>query len=230
MVALVELSNVLFEYLDQLHRVSLAPGVESATRNRLQTWAESTTGVTRSIVHRGTDLNPPGAANLRLAYLYIRFLDCRIQLEATRHGSGESMTEGLAGPYLTTRRAAEDICMFLSELGNVQLHDFWLPQLGFSLSTVMSFLLRSALDTSDADAGLPQNSPLGLAEEMLKSLRSHKRNANWDIGDLCISQYSDALDRIQGLHLDSSVGVDFSMLESIFSDPCFQDSLVFPEN
>jgi hypothetical protein len=231
LIALTSLSNILYEYLDQLHQVALPLRAETRLQNMLHTWSEGTSGTVRSIVLRGTDLSLPGAANLRLCFLHLEFLDSRIRLEVLRKDALETDSENLISQYLSTRRAAENIVMLVSELSIVQLRDFWLPEAAFCLSTVLSFLLRSALEMKDSAAGLPRGNALESAVAMMESLRSHRDSANWDIGDLCLSQYSDILDQIQTLHQDSDHNIeqiDLDMLEAVFSDPAFQGSLLFP--
>ncbi|KAF2160648.1 hypothetical protein M409DRAFT_33112, partial [Zasmidium cellare ATCC 36951] len=187
--------NVLSPHLCEINRLATV-GDKSFSSNdqrhdstsRLQEWMDSSTGVSRSVIIRGTDLSTPGAANLRLAFLIIQFLDRRLNMGPGHEASGQS------GHYQPALRAAEDVVFFLQELGEDELQGYWMPTMGFALLMVMTFLIRSVLDTDPAQREL--NQPLGFAQTMMECLREHRKRGNWDIADLCLGYYDQALQKI----------------------------------
>lgn len=101
---------------------------------KLNSWVESLASPVRPIIRRGRDLVLPGAANLRLAYLAVRLLLRRMELETERERAGvvdANRSTGLANCYLRARQTAEEIALLAQDLGPEQLGDFWLPGTAF---------------------------------------------------------------------------------------------------
>lgn len=63
----------------------------------LSRWVESLTGAVRLIIMRGSHMDIPGASNLRLAYLTVKLLLQRIELEADKRILGASNSSGASG-------------------------------------------------------------------------------------------------------------------------------------
>lgn len=232
-ISLASLTEVLYEYLETAHRnnQSLESGM-TYPRGRVWSWSESTTGRIRRIVLRGLDLDTPGAANLRLAFLSVQFLHCRIALEVARNNSERGQSGRLFDEYSQSRRAAEDIVVFVEELSPVQLQDIWLPEASFTLCFVMSFLIRAAIDLESTWPESPENGALSLARALMVALRGHKEKANWDIGDICVEQYSELLDWEMPPAADTDITTMSSealdVLDALITDAALQDALLFP--
>ncbi len=212
---LFSLTELLHAHLDQMYCVDRSP-VYPVTdfANRLQGWTDSTTGITRRIILRGSNLSIPGAPNLRLAFLSLRFLHHRTALEAHRRECFDANDVTIVQDYyLQTRRAAEDVVMFVQELSGAELEDFWMPVLSFPLLSTMTFLVRSAAEFEDTVAGLETNGALKLAIDLMESLKDHSVNGEWDLGDLCLTQYEGILEQLQegsfSLSLDSAAAEAF---------------------
>ncbi|KAE8380956.1 fungal-specific transcription factor domain-containing protein [Aspergillus bertholletiae] len=211
---LTTLTEVLGTYLQHVYRVSESSPCptesSSVDLERLLTdWEESLSDDIRRIVLRGTHLNAPGAANFRLAYLAVKLLLRRIQLDLdadTMQGDDET-----ASPFYTlAQRAAEEIVHLVEELDESHFRGFWIPVHAFSLTSATTFLLRSGLRRRNAHP----NSPLTLAKRMITTLRSHRSNFSWDLADNCLTTCSDLVEK-----LSSTESGD----DSLAAVPDFQD-------
>lgn len=232
-ISLASLTEVLYKYLETAHRnhQSLESGM-TYSRSRVRSWSESTAGRIRRIVLRGLDLDTPGAANLRLAFLSVQFLHCRIALEVSRNSRETGQSGQFFDEYSQSRRAAEDIVVFVQELGPVQLQDIWLPEAAFTLCFVTSFLIRAAIEFEGTWPESPENGALSLSRALMVALRCHKEKADWDIGDICLEQYSELLDWDKPPAADTDITTmsseAFDALDALITDATFQDALLFP--
>lgn len=170
-VALSNLTFVLDLFLDRVLWISpVGPGRGKAGRdpeNVLELWMQnSLQGDIRKVIVRGTNLDIPGAANLRLAYLAVRLLQQRIRLDEARRQARLDQTERnrdtdwhkLAAQYMAARRAAEDIVLLVRKLRGPQLRDFWLPVTAFTLVSTVTMLIRCALE-AEGNAIMPRILP-----------------------------------------------------------------------
>ncbi|KAJ0160675.1 putative transcriptional regulatory protein [Colletotrichum tanaceti] len=225
-VALVTLTGVLDKFLDHVYDLNQERDQQSGGRTlsldlelSLGQWEDSLGDDVRRIITRGNDLRTPGAANLRLAYLSTRLLRRRIELDiekqddnataatATTAGTAASTAstaaaaaypgDALTNRYIQVRRAAEEIVLLAQELEADHLGDFWLPVSAFAFTSATTFLLRCALETeNNAAGGLAQSASLRLAKDLVDALQAHRRDAGWDLGDLCLAQYADVVERL----------------------------------
>ncbi|KAI1336688.1 fungal-specific transcription factor domain-containing protein [Xylariaceae sp. FL0016] len=182
--ALCGLTDVLDCNLQYLYRINKQAG--GSARNlefRLNKWTDR------------TRKHLPGAANLRLAYLSVQLLTHRIQLEEDR-AKGDVDEENVANCYMRVRRTAEDIMLLVQELQEEQLGDFWLPMAAFVFPSTVTFLLRCALETEDSTQGLAQSMSVRLAWDLIVALRRHRETSNWDLGDICLAQHSEVVERL----------------------------------
>ncbi|CAI6334346.1 unnamed protein product [Periconia digitata] len=203
----ITLTQVLDSYLEHIFHLQQdvftnRPKIE----NKLANWEYSLPPELRRIVLRGVNLQDPGSSNLRLAYLYVRLLDRR--LEADRLSHQTTALEALdPNRMLEARRVAQDIVSLVQELDGAALTDFWLPLCAFVLSSTVAFLLRCALEIEHHDVGLAQSISLKLASSMIEALRIHKQEYGWDIGDICLAQYADVTDKLTAaeIHIDEAL-------------------------
>lgn len=194
-IALSGLTEVLDHYLQHLYCLDRHESVQIAHLEFiLNQWIDKLDAEVRRIVTRGTHLNLPGGANLRLAYLSTQLLLRRIELE-NYTAKGEIDSQILANRYMQVRRTAEEIVMLVQELQEEQLWDFWLPMSAFVFPSTTTFLLRCALETGNSQADVAQSSSLKLAWDLLKALRDHQEQMGWDIGDICLTQYEGIVQR-----------------------------------
>ncbi|KAE8138503.1 fungal-specific transcription factor domain-containing protein [Aspergillus pseudotamarii] len=231
-LSLIKLTDVLGIYLQHVYRVSEStpypPEMSSMDLERLLTdWEESLSGDVRHIVLRGTHLNAPGAANFRLAYLAIKLLLRRIQLDLDAEPM-KAVDETTSPFYTQAQRAAEEIVHMVRELEESHFRGFWIPVHAFSLTSATTFLLRSGLRRSNAHS----NAPLKLAEDMISTLRSHRDRFSWDLADNCLTTCSDLVEKLSSADAGNySLSAVPAFQEIDFCNSSFLDELLigFPE-
>lgn len=253
-IALTTLTDVLGRYLEYIYQVSkinhpYPQEMQSATyfEHILSKWEELLPDDIRKLVLRGTHLNAPGAANFRLAYLAVKLLLRRIQLDLdTKDTAFHVEEDATTSPYyMQAQRAAEDIVHLIQELDESHFRGFWIPVNAFSLTSATTFLLRSSLRmrTSTSTSTLTsRNAPLRIAKEMINTLHSHRLNFSWDLADHCLASCSDLVEKITSvetggdgfgdtgiLDFENQVDVDLSALEDFLDGfPGFVDGLEMP--
>ncbi|PYH97853.1 hypothetical protein BO71DRAFT_317668 [Aspergillus ellipticus CBS 707.79] len=202
-IALTKLTEVLSRYLEHVYNVSKTPPYPAETspmalEQLLADWEESLSDDTRRIVLRGTHLPAPGAANFRLAYLAVKLLLRRIQLDLDL----QQLEDDTSSPYFTqAQRAAEEIVHLIQELEESQLRGFWIPVHSFSLTSATTFLLRSGLRKGNLTA----NAPLKIAKDMITALQSHHERFGWDLADNCLANCSELVEKIGSLENETNV-------------------------
>ncbi|KAF4978434.1 hypothetical protein FZEAL_5181 [Fusarium zealandicum] len=225
-VALVGLTEVLDLSLKHIYHFNNKDEVRETTHLELalNSWVESLSDDIRRVIIRGTNLGIPGAANLRLAYLTVRLLLQRIELEAEKriHDTGDSR---LLNRYMQARRTSEDILILTQELQPEHLADFWLPSSAFAFSATVSFLLRCALETENSPSGLAQSSSLRLASDLLFVLKSHKDKNAWDLSDICLAQHTEVVEKLLAMAPpeDPGPGGTPDLAEFVMPDASFID-------
>ncbi|EYE94458.1 Zn(II)2Cys6 transcription factor [Aspergillus ruber CBS 135680] len=249
-ITLTTLTDILGRYLEHIYQVSkinhpYPPEMQSATyfEHILSKWEESLPDDIRRLVLRGTHLNAPGAANFRLAYLAVKLLLRRIQLDLDTKDAAVHVEEDITTSpfYLQAQRAAEDIVHLVQELDESHFRGFWIPVNAFSLTSATTFLLRSGLRmrTSTSTSG---NAPLRIAREMTSTLHSHRLRFSWDIADHCLASCSDLAEKISSveaggdgmgdtsfLDFENQVDMDLSALKDFLDGfPGFVDGLEMP--
>lgn len=195
-MALFGLTTVLDLHLQQIYHIGGNKEQEPANLElALNNWVESLDEDIRRIIIRGTCLDTPGSANLRLAYLTVRLLRQRIELEKCKE-IFDLEDSRLLNRYIEARRISEEILLFTQELQPQHLGDFWMPVSAFAFPATVSFLLRCALETENSPAGLAQCSSFRVACELISALRLHKEKHDWDLGDICLAQHAEIVDKI----------------------------------
>lgn len=195
-IALVRLTDVLGQHLQHVYAIGQnKPSNIANLELALNNWVESLTRSCRLIVIRGSRLEVPGAANLRLAYLTTRLLLQRMELETDKRMSVYH-EERITNRYMQARHTAEEILLLLQELQIEQLGGFWLPVAAFAFPATVSFLLRCALETENSLASLAQSNSFRIARDLVTTLRSLQKRYEWDLADICLAQHSEIVDRI----------------------------------
>lgn len=219
-IALVELTDVLDLNLRHMHHFEQdEPRAITHIELALNNWIDSLDDTMRRIIIRGTNLDIPGAPNLRLAYLTIRLLLERISLEADKQTLDPQHTQ-LLNRHLQARRTAEEMLLFTQELQPCHLADFWLPSSAFSFPATVSFLLRCALETEKGPSGAGavglargsssssgSGSSVRLASRLMAALRAHRDEHGWDIGEVCLTQHGETVERLANLGPAEDVGL-----------------------
>ncbi|RSL53578.1 hypothetical protein CEP54_010341 [Fusarium duplospermum] len=225
-VALVGLTDVLDLHLTHIYQLRKTDELGDVTHLELalNNWIDSMNDRVRRVIIRGTNLDIPGAPNLRLAYLTVRLLLQRIELEAEKRISNAGDGR-LLNCYMEARRTSEEMLILTQELQPEHLADFWLPSSAFSFPAAVSFLLRCALETENSPSGLSQSSSLKIASDLLTALKSHKEKHAWDLGDICLAQHTEVVDKLLAMVPPEDPGTsDFS--EFAMLDPSFIDQFL----
>lgn len=192
-VAFASLTDVLARYLEDVYSVSKESQLSGPSVVRLETylhdWEEALSDDIRHIILRGTALDAPGAANLRLGYLAVKLLLRRIQLSKC----GTEVREDITSPsHMHAQRAAEEIAHLVQEMDETQLRGFWIPMHAFSVTSAAMFLLRSGLRSRQQN----RVTPLRTAKDMINTLKIHRQNFDWDLADNCLVHCSDLVEKI----------------------------------
>ncbi|KAL3490188.1 hypothetical protein BJX62DRAFT_238326 [Aspergillus germanicus] len=157
-ISFVTLTQVLGRYLEYIYRV------KSSTQDALETpstedleflgnWEETLSDNVRRIVLRGTKFEGPGAANLGLAYLAVKLLLRRIQLDLDP-GTPCKGRQSDSPVQLRVQRAAEEIVHFVQELDERHLRGFWHPATGPILFFLLTRTLSGSRTHTDHDTAI----------------------------------------------------------------------------
>lgn len=238
-IALATLTEVLACYLEHVYNVAKdsshsndPPAIE--LEQTLGEWEESLSDDIRRFVLRGTNLDVPGAANFRLAYLAVKLLLRRIQIDLNKRSM--EVEDDTSPFYHHAQRAAEEIVLLVQELNETQLRGFWIPVHAFSLTSATTFLLRSGLRGKSQH----RTRPLRIARDMAKTLQAHRRNFDWDLADDCLCHCVGLIEKVAMTEGDGDVSlhgipdfsdnldIDASVLEDLFFDtPVFTERFEF---
>lgn len=125
----------------------------------------------------------------------MRLLLDKIKLESAKQDS-DCSEEQIMNIYLQGRQSAEKILNFTQDLQATQLSDFWLSAGAFTYPSTVNFLLRHALETESSPSGLAETPSFQLAKQFIDILRLHKENHGWDMGDVCLAQHAEMVDKV----------------------------------
>lgn len=195
-IHLITLTQVLDTYLEYIFCLQQKSGSMLFNgENKLIEWEDSLPQELRRIVLRGVDLSEPGSSNLRMAYLYVKLLDRRLEAD---HASHQAFLHENPIPnrLIQARGVAEEIVSLVQELNSSSISDYWLPLCAFVLSNTVAFLLRCTLEIEHHQVGLAKSVSLKLAAAMIEALRSHRQQFGWDIGDICLTQYAEITEKL----------------------------------
>lgn len=196
-VALLELTEVLGRVLEFTYDVSNPSksnrdSVSTFFESLMDSWQDSQDDFIQRIVCRGTDLPVPGAANLRLAYLGLKFLTARLNSSLSNQEPRQN-EETSSLHRIHIRRAAKEIFHFVKELNQAQLQGFWLPMHAYTLTSATSFLIRDALRPDDKNASQSRR----IVPEMVSILRRYQNDYNWDLAENTLASYGPVVDQLE---------------------------------
>ncbi|KAI9147037.1 ATP-binding cassette transporter abc3 [Paramyrothecium foliicola] len=229
-IGLVTLTEVSDAYLSCVFDLRLPTGrsthgiVVLDIEARLAQWEDSLPRALKQTISRGVNLHVPGSPNLRLAYLYLRLLIRKLDLDSSKDSPGAVDPAIWTHRHLQARQAAENIVIFVQELDDGSLCDCWLSFNAFALSNTVAFLLRSALETTEHRKNLPESIYVNLAKDMMNALRSHRERMRWDLGNICIAQYGRVLEKLASSdqpmeiipELEEPLVPDFTEIDDMF--------------
>lgn len=195
-VALITLTEVLGHILEHIYDVVSPPMGMSETlsttfESLLSEWEDSQSDGIRRMIFRGTNLEDPGAANLRLAYLGVKFLLKRWRLSTLTQAT-QRHDETVSLHRMQARRAAEEIFHFVQELDEPQLRGFWFPMHAYTLTSATSFLIRDALRHENTNQAVSRQ----IVSEMIVALRKCQEKSNWDLAESALKGYGHVVDKL----------------------------------
>ncbi|KAK1248524.1 hypothetical protein MKX08_006744 [Trichoderma sp. CBMAI-0020] len=194
-ISLVALSEVLGLFLQYVYSVRRERLTTTDLELALNQWTEKLEGPCRRIVLLGSHLEINGAANLRLAYLTAKLLLQRIQLEAEKQTEAVN-EEQIMNRHSAARMTSEEMLMLVQDFQKDHLGDFWMAVSSFAFPSAVNFLLRCALETENTPEGLVQSHSFKIAHDLIAALRSHQEQHKWDLGDICIAQHAEIVEKI----------------------------------
>ncbi|OAQ99555.1 hypothetical protein LLEC1_01327 [Akanthomyces lecanii] len=207
-IALVGLTGVLDVSLQQIYNTEKHKNWSTLQIELpLHTWVDSLRGIPQRIVVRGSNLDLAGASNLRLTYLSMKLLLDKIKLESAKQVPNNSEGQ-IMEIYLQGRQSAEQILGFTQNLQATQLNGFWLSAGAFTYPSTVNFLLRHALETEGSPSGLAQTSSFQLARQFVDTLRLHKEKHGWDMGDVCLAQHAEIVDKVLANAAPNNISTD----------------------
>lgn len=157
----------------------------------LNEWEDSQGERIRQTIFQGIKSNDPGAANLHLAYLAVKFLMRRLKLSTSTGATHRDMQLTL-GHHLQTQKAAQEIVQFVQALDEHQIYGFWFPMHAYSLTSATSFLVRHALSRNSANQATSRRSVC----DMITALRNHRRKYDWDLADNCLTNCKSVMEKL----------------------------------
>lgn len=207
-IALASLTKVLDQCLQQIYNMDRSKASSTTHLElALQNWTDALVGLNRHIIMRGANMAVPGASNLRLAYLSMKLLVQRINVEATKQKHDHASDE-VAACYLQARNTAEEVVIFTQDLQKGQIHDFWLPTTAFIFPSTINFMLRHAFEVEKSPSALAHSNSFRIARELVESLRSHKTKYGWEMGDVCLAQHAEIVDKVLANVVPETDGID----------------------
>ena len=200
-IAFITLAEVLDKYLEDAFDLQARMNVNHAVsqldmESELSRWEMTLPDDLRRSLLRGSSLHTPGLPNLRLSYLYVKLMARKHVVDRAKANPATDVAT-LRTAHLHVRRAAEDIVLFVHELTKAALADFWFPLNAFALSATVASLLRGALELEQSrENSLAQSISIRLAQDLLKALQGHRQTSEWELGDICVAQYSDIVEKL----------------------------------
>lgn len=134
-----------------------------------------------------------GALNLQMSYFAVKLTLARLRLRTSKETATDSrLSKDHDERVQDCQAAAMEIANLVNTLTHEDAHGFWLPFTAYHLSMTVTVLLRCAAETS----GLTQRrTSVEACQTTLRKLRALRDDAGWDLGDICISQCDEVVDR-----------------------------------
>ncbi|KAH7342732.1 C6 transcription factor [Rhexocercosporidium sp. MPI-PUGE-AT-0058] len=134
-----------------------------------------------------------GSSSLRLCFLSLKMLICRISLHAiSQQGSTEAL-EAYRFRQVESRHSAQAIVDFITSLKTSQLAEFWLPYTAYYLTSTITLLLRFAVETTEDSVAETCVSSV----KMFTSWLRHAREVDdWDLAEDCLNNCEGIITRM----------------------------------
>ncbi|PGH00737.1 hypothetical protein GX51_05618 [Blastomyces parvus] len=208
-IALCQLTETLGDLLPLIY--GLQPKSQNETsktlrklRTNLDTWEDSLPEWLKS---SPADSPTPvsGSSSLYLAWLTLKMLICRVELQEINNSDNPTNPEGRQYFQTECRRAAEDVVQFMISLKRANFDEFWLPYSAYHLTSTATLLVRCALETSDSDIA---RSCLSKVDVLRDALYRARVEYDWDLADMCLDHCERILTKQPGITSDDAPGPD----------------------
>ncbi|KAJ5960120.1 uncharacterized protein N7479_007270 [Penicillium vulpinum] len=197
-IYLCKLTETLGELLPLVYGLQHKPARETSKKLRqirtdLDIWEDSLPDWLRGpTIHTGERIY--GASSLQLAFLAVKMLVSRVELNEVNNSETEN-TEARRYFQTECRRSAEEIVAFITSLRKGNFTEFWLPYSAFHLTSTATLLVRCAFETTDSEVA---RSCLSNVETLRSVLRRVREEEDWDVADMCLDHCERIMHRLPG--------------------------------
>lgn len=154
-----------------------------------------------------------GLSSLKLGFLSVKMLLCRIAFHSTTHSPEPCLKEVKAYHQTMLRECAKTITAFLTSLIEQNLNEFWMPYSAYHICSATIILLRCAIDTTNIETAESCKSNLSEVKQWLDwAHTSH----HWDLAEICLAQCAEPIERL----IASSRSTVTSIRVNRAEDPC----------
>ncbi|PGH02158.1 hypothetical protein AJ79_07704 [Helicocarpus griseus UAMH5409] len=206
-IALCQLTENLGDLLPLIYGLQSKPRNETSKvlrrlRTNLDIWEDSLPGWLRCSPAEAP-VPVSGSSSLYLAFLTLKMLICRVELQEVNNSDYPSNPEGRQYFQTECRRAAEEVVQFMTSLRRVNFEEFWLPYSAYHLTSTATLLVRCALETSDPTIA---RSCLSKVDVLRDALYKARVEYDWDLADMCIDHCERILAKQPGVFPDDAPG------------------------
>ncbi|KAF7891765.1 hypothetical protein EAF00_008067 [Botryotinia globosa] len=186
-IFLCELTEILGDILPLLYDRRCRPITETnkllrQLETNLDEWEES---LPQWATSKSNAEQVSGLSSLRLGFLSVKMLLCRIAFHSATHSPEPCLKEVKAYHQAMLRECAKAITTFLTSLTGHNLNEFWMPYSAYHICSATIILLRCAIDTTDTETVEWCKSSLSEIKQWLGwAHTSH----HWDIAEICLAQ------------------------------------------
>ncbi|KAJ5804721.1 transcriptional regulator family: Fungal Specific TF [Penicillium psychrosexuale] len=218
-IYLCRLTETLGELLPLVYGLQHKPARETSKKLRqirtdLDIWEDSLPDWLRGpTIHTGERIY--GASSLQLAFLAVKMLVSRVELNEVNNSETEN-TEARRYFQTECRRSAEEIVGFITSLRKDNFTEFWLPYSAFHLTSTATLLVRCAFETTDSDVA---RSCLSNVETLRSVLRRVREEEDWDVADMCLDHCERIMHRLPGTGATMDQAFTATMADSGLVNP-----------
>ncbi|TGO84476.1 hypothetical protein BPOR_0500g00020 [Botrytis porri] len=225
-ILLCTLTEILGDILPLLYDRRCRPIAETnkllrQLETHLDEWEES---LPQWAISKSNAEQVSGLSSLRLGFLSVKMLLCRIAFHSATHSPDPCLKEAKAYHQAMLRECAKAIATFLTSLTEQNLNEFWMPYSAYHICSATIILLRCAIDTTDVET----------AESCKSSLSEVKRWLDWahtshhcDLAEICLAQCAEPIERLNvssrstatGVREDRTEQLGVGMVGESFEDP-----------
>ncbi|KXG47145.1 Transcription factor [Penicillium griseofulvum] len=218
-IYLCRLTETLGELLPLVYGLQHKPPRETSKKLRqirtdLDIWEDSLPDWLRGpTIHTGERIY--GASSLQLAFLAVKMLVSRVELNEVNNSETEN-TEARRYFQTECRKSAEEIVGFITSLRKGNFTEFWLPYSAFHLTSTATLLVRCAFETTDSEVA---RSCLSNVETLRSVLRRVREEEDWDVADMCLDHCERIMHRLPGTGATMDQAFTTTMADSGLVNP-----------